>query len=107
MSRKCLNYHGFPEDVVSDRDGTFTGQYFTDSYDYLGIKKSMSTAFHPESDGQTERINQVIETYLRCYCDHKENDWASMLAMAEYAYNNLKHSATKISSFYANYPFER
>jgi len=99
-------YHGFPEDVVSDRDGTFTGQYFTDLYDYLGIKKSMSTGFHPESDGQTERINQVIESYLRSYCNYEQNDWASMLAVAEYAYNNSKHSSTKISPFYANYGFE-
>jgi hypothetical protein len=99
-------YHGFPEDVVSDRDGTFTGQFFTDLYDYLGIKRSMSTAYHPQTDGQTERINQVIESYLRSYCNYEQNDWASMLAMAEYAYNNSKHSATKISPFYTNYRFE-
>jgi hypothetical protein len=78
-------YHGFPEDVVSDRDGSFTGQYFTDLYNYLGIKRSMSTAFHPETDGQTERINQVIEAYLRSYCNYDQNDWAEMLGMAEFA----------------------
>jgi hypothetical protein len=99
-------YQGFPEDVVSDRDGTFTGQFFTDLYNYLGIKRSMSTAYHPRTDGQTERINQVIESYLRSYCNYEQNDWASMLAMAEYAYNNSKHLATKISPFYANYGFE-
>jgi len=99
-------YHGFPEDVVSDRDTTFTGSFFTDLYNYLGIKRSMSTAYHPQTDGQTERINQVIESYLRSYCNYEQNDWASMLAMAEYAYNNSKHSVTKISPFYANYGFE-
>jgi len=99
-------YHGFPEDVVSDRDGTFTGQYFTDLYNYLGVKRSMSTAFHPQTDGQTERINQVIEAYLRSYCNYEQNDWAEMLSMAEFAYNNSKHSATKISPFYANYGYE-
>jgi len=99
-------YHGFPEDVVSDRDTTFTGSFFTDLYDYLGIKRSMSTAYNPQTDGQTERINQVIESYLRSYCNYEQNDWASMLAMAEYAYNNSKHSTTKISPFYANYGFE-
>jgi hypothetical protein len=57
-------YHGFPEDVVSDRDTTFTGSFFTDLYNYLGIKCSMFTAYHPQTDGQTERINQVIESYL-------------------------------------------
>jgi transposase InsO family protein len=99
-------YHGFPEDVVSDRDTTFMGSFFTDLYNYLGIKRSMSTAYHPQTDGQTERINQVIESYLRSYCNYEQNDWASMLAMAEYAYNNSKHSTTKISPFYANYGFE-
>jgi len=63
-------------------------------------------AYHPQSDGQTERINQVIESYLRFYCNSEQNDWASMLAMAEYAYNNSKHTATKMSPFYANYGFE-
>jgi len=99
-------YHGFPEDVVSARDSTFTGSFFTDLYNYLGIKRSMSTAYHPQTDGQTERINQVIEAYLRSYCNYEPNDWASMLAMAEYAYNNSKHSTTKISPFYTNYGFE-
>jgi len=101
-----LKYHGFPEEVVSDQDGTFTGQYFTDLCQNLGIKKSMSNAFRPESDGKTEHINQVIETYLRSHCNYEQNDWASMLAMAEYAYNNSRHSATKISPFYANYGLE-
>jgi len=99
-------YHGFPEDVVSDRDGTFTGQFFTDLYNNLGIKKSMSTPYHPQSDGQTESINQVIESYLRSYCNYEQNDWAVMLAMAKYVFNNSKHSATKISPFYANYGYE-
>jgi len=87
-------YHRFPEDVVSDRDRTFTGQYFTDLYNYLGIKPIMSTAFHPQTDWQTERINQVIDAYLRSNCNYKQNNWAEMLAMAEFVYNNLNHSAT-------------
>jgi hypothetical protein len=66
----------------------------------------MSTAYHPQTDGQTERINQVIESYLQSYCNYEQNDWATMLAMAEYAYNNSKHSATKISPFHANYGLE-
>ena len=99
-------YHEFPENIVSDRAGTFTGQYFTDLYDYLGIKRSMSTAFHPQTDGQTERMNQLIEAHLGAYCNFEQNDWAEMLPMAEYAYNNPKHSATKITPFYANYGYE-
>jgi len=110
VARAYLNnvwkYHGIPQDVVSDRDATFTGQYITNLYDYLGIKRSMSKAYHPQADGQTERMNQVIEAYLRSYCNYEQNDWSEMLAMAEYAYNNSKHSTTKISPFYANYGYE-
>jgi len=98
-------YHGFSKDVVSNRDSPLTWGFFTDLYNYLGIKRSMSTAYHPQTDWQTERINQVIESYLRSYCNYKQNDWASMLTMAEYAYNNSKHSSTKISPFYADYGF--
>jgi transposase InsO family protein len=110
VARAYLNnvwkYHGFPEDVVSDRDATFTSQHFTNLYDYLAITRSMSTAYHPQSDGQMERMNQVIEAYVRSYCNFEKNDWADMLPMAEYAYNNSKHSTTKISPFYANYGYE-
>jgi hypothetical protein len=66
VTQACLEnmwkYHGFPEDVVSHRDSIFTGSFCTDLYNYLGIELSMSTAYHPETDGQTERINQVIES---------------------------------------------
>ena len=99
-------YHGFPDDVESDRDSTFTGSFFMDLYNYSGNKRSMSMAYHAQTDGQTERITQGIKSYLRSYCNYEQNDWASMLAMAEYANNNSKHSSTKISPFYANYGFE-
>jgi len=99
-------YHGIPEDVVSDRDGAFTGQYFTDLYTYLGIKRSLSTAFHPQTEGQTESINQVIEAYLTAYYNFEPNDWAEMFPMAMFAYNNSQQSSTKISPFYANYGHE-
>jgi len=67
---KVWKYHGLPEDVVSDRDTTFTKSSFTDLYNYLGIKRSMSTAYHPQTDGQTEQIDQVIESYLRSYSNY-------------------------------------
>jgi transposase InsO family protein len=99
-------YHGLPLDVVSDRDGVFTGHFIADLYEFLGIKRSMSTAFHPQTDGQTERLNQTIEHYLRTYCNYEQDNWKEMLSMAEYAYNNSKHAATKITPFYANYGYE-
>jgi len=65
----------------------------------------MSTAFHPQTDGQTERLNQTIEAYLRLFTNHKQNDWVSLLPMAEFAYNNSVTAGMGLSPFYANYGF--
>jgi len=66
----------------------------------------MSTAFCPQTDGQTEHINQIIASYHRSYCNYEQNDWASNLAVAEYPYNHSKYSAMKISPVHAKYGFE-
>jgi len=69
----------------------------------LGIKTKLSTAFHPQTDGQTEKMNQEVEQYLRFFIEHRQKDWPEWLAMAEFAINNKVHTVTKISSFIANY----
>jgi hypothetical protein len=66
----------------------------------------MSTAFHPQTDGQTERLIQTIEHFLPTYCNYRPNNCSKILAMPEYVYNNSNHSATKITPFYTNYGFE-
>ena len=63
----------------------------------------MSTAFHPQTDGQTERVNQVIEAYLRPYLNQEQDDWVDLLPMAEHAYNYSMTSATGMTPFYTNY----
>jgi len=65
----------------------------------------MSTAFHPQTDGQTERLNQTIEAYLRSFSNHEQNNWVSLLPVAEFAYNNSVTADTGLSPFYANYGF--
>jgi len=65
----------------------------------------MLTAFHPQTDRQTERLNQTIEAYLRSFISYEQDDWVSLLPMAEFAYNNSNTNATGISPFYANYGF--
>jgi len=69
----------------------------------LEIKSKLSTAFHPQTDGQTERVNQELEQYLRMFIDHRQEQWPEWLGTAEFAYNNKTHSSTKTSSFKANY----
>ncbi|QRW24722.1 Retrotransposable element Tf2 protein [Rhizoctonia solani] len=91
--------HGLPIKTVSDRGTTFTGKFLRALYQQLGIKPAFSLAYHPESDGQTERVNQFIEFYLRLYVAADHSDWATWLPLAEYAYNNAKHSATGKTPF--------
>jgi len=69
----------------------------------LGIESKMSTAFHPQTDGQMERVNQELEQYLRMFIDHRQEQWPDWLGTAEFAYNNKAHLSTKTSPFKANY----
>ena len=97
--------HGLPSDIVSDRGSVFTSRFWTRLMELLNVKLNMSTAYHPQSDGQTERVNQVLEQYLRFYCDYQQDDWSSLLPLAEFSYNNSSHSATKMSPFMANFGY--
>jgi hypothetical protein len=65
----------------------------------------MSTVFHPQTDGQMERLNQTIKAYLRCFINHEMDEWVDLLPMAEFAYNNSVTSTTGLSPFYANYGY--
>lgn len=97
--------HGVPSDIVSDRGSLFTSQFMIALGQLLGIKLNFSTSFHPETDGQTERTNQTLEVYLRMYTSYQQDDWADLLPIAEFAYNNAPHSATQVSPFFANYGY--
>ena len=94
----CL--HGLPKKIIHDRGTQFDAQMMKELYHLLHIEGNPSTAYHPQTDGQTERINQELEQYLRLYVNHRQSDWAEWLALAEFAYNNREHSATKMSPFY-------
>jgi len=69
----------------------------------LGIESKLSTAFHPQTDGQTERVNQELEQYLRMFINHRQEQWPEWLGTAEFVYNNKAHSSTRMSPFKANY----
>jgi len=68
----------------------------------LGVEKNPSTAYHPQTDGQTERVNQELKQYLRLYYNYKQNDWAEWLSIAEFFYNNQIHSSIGRSPFLIN-----
>ena len=97
--------HGLPLGVVSDRDTVFTSKLWTEVMRFLDVSQDMSTAYHPQTDGQTERVNQVLEQYLRTFWAWDQKDWLELLPYAEFCYNNTVHSATKVTPFYANFGY--
>jgi len=88
---------------VSDREVQFAAGIMKELNNLLGIQTKLSTAYHPQTDGQTERVNQELEQYLRVFIDHRQEQWPDWLGTAEFAYNNKIHTATKTSLFKANY----
>jgi len=97
--------HGLPLHTVSDRGSVFNSQLMRAIYKRLGIKPSFSTAYHPQTDGKTERINQSIEQYLRLFCNHAMDNWSDLLPLAEFTYNNTVNASTGLTPFFANYGY--
>jgi len=95
--------HGLPESIISDRGVQFAAGMMKELNNLLGIQTKLSTAYHPQTDGQTERINQELEQYLRVFIDHRQEQWPDWLGTVEFIYNNKVHTATKTSPFKANY----
>ena len=91
--------HGVPTDVVSDRGPQFVADFTRELYRLLGIKVSASTAYHPQTDGQTERVNQELEEYLRLFVNKRQDNWDEWVPLAEFAYNNHVHSSTQQTPF--------
>jgi len=89
--------------VISDRGLQFAAGMTKELNKMLGIETKLSTAYHPETDGQTERTNQKLEQYLRMYVNHRQNNWAKWLATAEFVFNNQVYTAMKMSPFQVNY----
>jgi len=95
--------HGLPESIISDRGVQFPAGMMKEMNNLLGIQTKLSTAYHPQMDGQTERVNQELEQYLRVFIDHRQEQWLDWLRTAEFAYNNKIHTTTKVSLFKVNY----
>jgi hypothetical protein len=96
----CL--HGLPKIIISDRDTKFTSEFWEQLHAILGTKLKFSTAFHPQTDGQTERMNRVLEDMLRHYIDPSQTDWDQHLSIAEFAINNAYHEGMKATPFWLN-----
>jgi len=95
--------HGLPESIISDRGPQFVAGIMQELNRILRIESKLLTVFHPQTDGQIERVNQELEQYLRMFIDHRQKQWPDWLGTAEFVYNNKVHSSTKTLPFKANY----
>jgi hypothetical protein len=95
-------YHGFPDDIISDRGTQFVSKFWQSLFKILKVEIKLSTTYHPQIDGQTERVNQVLEQYLRCTINYHQDDWIDLLPLAKFAYNNTIQASTQQTPFFAN-----
>ncbi|GJP46957.1 hypothetical protein CLOM_g6194 [Closterium sp. NIES-68] len=101
--RHIISRHGIPTTLISDRDPKFTSRFWKELMSLLGTKLAMSSAYHPQTDGQTERLNQIVEQLLRAACKDDISKWDLHLPVLEFAYNNATHAATGQTPFFLCY----
>ena len=97
--KQNFRLHGLPKVIISDRDPKFTGNFWKSLFKGLNTTLNFSTSFHPQKDGQTERVNQVLEDLLRMYVKDQPGKWKYYLHLAEFTYNNNYQSSAKFSPF--------
>ncbi|KAJ9520881.1 hypothetical protein QJQ45_014069 [Haematococcus lacustris] len=103
FKKNVILLHGKPSTVLSDRGAIFNSENWREICRLLGMRIAMSTAYHPESDGQTERVNRVVEEMLRAYISPAQSDWSEHLDMVEFAINNSWHESVQNTPFFLNY----
>ena len=104
--RHITSVHAWPMEWITDRDTKFASKFWQALMTRLGVKSKLSTAYHPQTDGQTERLNQIVEQYLRSYVNFQQDDWVMLLPAAQLAYNTAPTETTKVTPFFANYGYE-
>ena len=92
-----------PKSIVSDRDSKIASNFWKATFESIGTQLRMSTAFHPQKDGETERVNRVLEDMLRMYVSERQNNWVDYLSLVEFAYNSSWHASIQMSPFEAMY----
>ena len=90
---------GLPQQVISDRGPQFASQVMQEVWNKQGVRSTMSTVFHPQTDGETERVNQELEQYRRVFRNFQQDNWAELIPFMEFAHNARQHSATGRSPF--------
>lgn len=91
--------HGLPRSIISDRDPLFFSRFWNELFELSGTKLILSSSYHPQTDGQTEVANQIVEQYLRAFVHRKPTSWGQFLLWAEWSYNTSCHSSTGLTLF--------
>ena len=102
ITNVIVRHHGLPNSIVSHRGSLFTSKFWSLLCYFLGIKQRLSTVFQPQTDGQTKKQNSMMEVYLQAFVNFKQNNWAQLLPMAKFAYNNATNASTDYISFELN-----
>lgn len=97
--------HGLPKSIISDRDPRFTSKFWKELMRLLDVSLKLSSAFHPQTDGQTERTHRILEEILRNYVNFSQSNWSEKIHLVEFAYNNSDQDSTGFSPFFLNYGF--
>jgi ribonuclease HI len=103
--RHITSQHGIPEEIITDRGSVFASKFWQTLMALNGTNHKLSTAYHKTTNGQTERLNQTLEQYLRCYVNQPQDNWVTMLPVAQLAYNSAQTESTGISPAKANFGF--
>ncbi|MBW0543242.1 hypothetical protein O181_082957 [Austropuccinia psidii MF-1] len=103
LIKNIFSKNGLPSSIVSDRGSLFVSSFWTNICQQLKISRDLSTAYHAETDGQTERVHQILGQYLCMYFSYHQDDWNTWIPLAEFSYNNSDHSSTKQSPFFTFY----
>ena len=94
--------HGVPSHVMSDRGSEFVSHFFRSLRKALDMKLNFTSRYHPKGNSQTKRVNQTLEQYLRMFTNYQQDNWSSLLPLAEFSYNNAPNATTRVSLFFAN-----
>ncbi|KAL0177558.1 hypothetical protein M9458_026452, partial [Cirrhinus mrigala] len=99
LCNTVFRFYGLPEDIVSDRGPQFTSRLWSNFFRLLGVNVSLTSGYHPETNGQVERLNQELTRFLRSYCQDHQGDWSRFLLWAEYAQNSIQKPSTNMTPF--------
>ncbi len=103
--RTFIQYHGIPSAVTSDRGTQWVNAFWKRVCERVGINQHLSTTYHPETDGSTERANQELEHYIRCFATYRQENWDELLPIAELCANSHASSSTGFSPFFLQHGY--